>query len=647
VHPPATSRPALLFACAALASGCGPLGSSAPASEIAVGPQTVALRGTSTATIDITANGSWVAEAPAPWLSIDRLEGSGNERMTITVDRSGLEVSSYDTQILLYGDSETTVTVPISMRFPELSGSLSSSDGHLQARLARTSRELQPGKDYVPGEVIVALDRPVVALSQYGRLDADVSAASLQLASEGLAASIGARGAKLISVDLGASVIKLASDDIGQAIAALERDGRVRYAEPNYIYYTQATNDEYYEYQWHYQNINLEQTWEMTQGFEDVLVGVIDADFHPHHPDLTDNFLPGWNFIEDSDDVVINNQDCGSHGSHVAGTIAAVTGNDIGVAGIAPNARIIPLNVAARTGGCGLGNVAQAIAYAAGGEHPTAGRLERPVDVINMSLGGAFPNNLQREAAQFAIEQGVVVIAAAGNASAGLPDPETPPCDVMFPAAFPEVIAVGATDQFDARAPYSCTGPEVLLAAPGGHVGQPLGDTGFAAGVLSTIWNYGENRPGYSFLNGTSMASPHVAGVAALMRSVNPNLTHQQVADILVATAVDLGSPGHNIETGHGLIDAAAAVAAARDGLRVSSSEVVVRLYRGSELIAESSGGPGGTFELGALAAGEYRVEAGSLRNGQLGVPGTVYGELAVNVSYDGDVEIQLPVTAQ
>jgi subtilisin family serine protease len=143
------------------------------------------------------------------------------------------------------------------------------------------------------------------------------------------------------------------------------------------------------------------------------------------------------------------------------------------------------------------------------------------------------------------------------------------------------------------------------------------------------------------------MASPHAAGVAALMRSVNPNLSHQEVADILVATATDLGSPGRNIETGHGLIDAAAAVASARDGLRVAGSDVVVRLYRGTELVAESSGGPGGAFALGSLAAGEYRLEAGNLRHGQLGVPGTVYGEQTIQVSYDGDVEIQLPVTAQ
>ena len=651
MHPPRSILPSPLFAtlfasAAALAAACAP--GSSPATEITVGPETVAFRGTTTETIDIDADGSWVADTSQPWLTLERVEGPGGEveRVALSVDRSALDVGLYEAQITLYGDSETTVSVPVTMRFPELSGSVSSADGHLQARRTdlRAHREPEPGVDYVPGEIIVGLDRPMVALSQHGQLDAEVTDASLQASSERLAASVGAVGAELQSSFLSTAIVTVDSDDVRDTVDALVRDGRVRYAAPNYVYHTQATNDEHYGAQWHYQNINLEEAWDITTGYEEVLVAVIDADFHPSHPDLEDNLLPGWNFQENSDDIEIMNGDCyRAHGTHVAGTVGAVTGNEIGVAGVAQKLQILPLNVGSRSGPpCGLTGIASAILYAAGLESPPgAPPLDRPVDVINMSLGGERVNLATRDAVREAHEAGVIVVVAAGNEPTDpLTQPETAPCDVMFPAAHPEAIAVAATDINDDRAPYSCTGPELTIAAPGGN----CTDQQCSEGVLSTDWNYSENQPSVGFKNGTSMASPHVAGIAALMRAVNPNISPDEVAQILI----DSTPPGdHDIFLGHGLTDAAAAVAAAQDTMRVSANEVLVRLYQGQELIAESNGGAGGSFDFGSLAAGEYRLVAGNLRNGELGAPGTVYGEADVIVNYDGDVDIQVPVQAQ
>jgi subtilisin family serine protease len=639
-------RAATLFAALAVAA-CG---GSDPASEISAGVESLAFRGTSVELLDIQANGSWEAIPSQSWITVEPSSGSGNRRVQVTVDRSGLEVGSHSGSITLQG--AVTVSVPILARFPEVSGSVRSSAGHLASQRAepRPDRFDAP---YVPGEILVRLDQQMVALEEHGRLDAEASTQALERAASRMGERVGARASSLIAPPLAIATMKV-DGDVRDAIAALEAEGHVLYAEPNYILHPTAANDTYYEWQWHYRVINLEQAWEITTGFEEVIVAVIDGDFHPDHPDLAENLLPGWDFVRDTDDFYTFNEGCGAHGTHVAGTVAAVTNNGFGVAGVAPNVRVIPMNVARRPEDenpefppCQLDSAAivRAILYAAGLLDNAAGRIDRPVDVINMSLGGSVKSEVTADALAFARDVGVVSVAAAGNSSRGA---------VGFPAALNSTIAVSATDQFDELATYSSIGPEVWVAAPGGQLQQPIEgiEEERPAGVLSTAWLYnppGGGNPdhGYSFLHGTSMASPHVAGVAALIRSANPNLDPGEVQSILATTAVDLGDPGRDTFFGFGRIDAAAAVAAARDELRVSPDRIVVKLMDGNTVVAEARADVSGEFNLGEVPAGSYQIVAGDERYGRQGVPGTVFGERTLTVSYEGDVTTSLDLTPQ
>jgi subtilisin family serine protease len=656
---------AAVAACASVA--CGPGGGLA--SELEAGPQTLALRGIESTFLEIRANGAWTAVAEPGWLAIEPTEGVGNATLTVTVDRTGLEVDTYAGAIVVSGDRETTVIVPVLMRFPEFDGRVHSPGGNLLAR-ERGPREpaaLQPGVDFVPGEILVGLDKQLVAIEEHGLFGAvdpalEPSAAALHAAAQTLGARVGARRTEIISPALGLATITIDTPEVASAIAELRRDGRTRYAEPNHLMELHAANDTHYGLQWHYQNLKLEQAWEISDGYEETLVAVIDADFHPDHPDLADNLLPGFDFVRNTNDLLIFNQRCGAHGTHVAGTIAAVTHNGAGVAGAAPRVRVLPLNIAPVPDdpdappdevSCGLPLTAsvRAIMYAAGASDPFAGRLDRPVDVINMSFGGPSPSDARAEALAFARDAGVVLISSAGNGGRD----EDP---ISYPAANEIVYAIAATGPDDTRAPYSSFGPEVWVAAPGGNAGLTIPDTEYTARVLSTDFDYPQRNQelvevidsaghAYGLKQGTSMASPHAAAVAALIRSVNPTLPPDDVAEILALTATDLGPPGRDEEYGYGLINAEAAVTVARDNFRVRQDELIVRVVQGGVAILEAEVSAGGVFELGPLAAGEYLLQAGSLRDGQLDVPGTVYGEMTFTVEYTGNDSLRIPVNAR
>ncbi len=641
-----------------LGTACG----SDPATRISAGPETLSFDGSSVAQIEIAADGSWVAHTSEPWLSIEPESASGDETVTVTVDRSALSVGTYSGSIAIAGDAETSVSVPVLMRFPSVSGHVQDPGNHLTFE-RRDPPALRPGADYAPGEVVVRLREPMIALEAHGRHDAPVGTQELQLATERLGAAVHAVRSEVVSSAFGIAKIEVAADDVSEVVAALEADGRTVYAEPNLYMRPTAADDAFYHVQWHYENIHLEEAWTYNDGYPEVVVAVVDGDFHPNHPDLRDNLLPGWNFHPNSAELEILNEDCGAHGTHVAGTIAAVTNNGEGVAGVAPNVKILPLNVAIApteenpTPDCDLSilGMGLAILYAAGLEDDEAGQLDKPVDVINISLGGDR-SEFVADTLAFARDQGVISIAAAGNSNGGA---------VGAPASLSTTVAVSATDQFFDIANYSSIGPEVWIAAPGGALYQdfesyegegepPLAgvlSTGFTYDSLPDAMVYGE-RPqeaghGYLLYQGTSMASPHVAGVAALMRSANPRLGPGQVADILAQTAIRRGDDGRTIEYGFGHLDAAAAVGAASDALEVPRQDVVVRLVQGSNVVAESSVDTGGAFALGEVEAGQYTLRAGDTRDGQQGVPGTVFGELSVSIDYDGDVSIDVPLSAR
>ena len=354
------------------------------------------------------------------------------------------------------------------------------------------------------------------------------------------------------------------------AIARASRHSTVVGAEPNYIrHVARVPNDPFYVYQWHYSSINLPLAWDTTQGSDQVIVAVIDTGVLTNHPDLQGQFVPGYDFIRDpnrardGDGIDPDPSDPGDlgfggsstfHGTHVAGTIAAHSDNGDGVAGIAWHSKIMPLRALGVGGGTSY-DIIQCVRFAAGLSNDSNTLPARRADIINLSLGSSSSSQAEQTAFDQARAAGVIVIAAAGN------DASTNP---FFPAAYNGVVSVAATTITRTRAPYSNRGPSIDVAAPGGNSATDVNGDGLGDGVVSTIGDdtNGTITFGYAALTGTSMAAPHVAGVAALMKSVFPNLTPQQFDDALAAGQLtdDVGPSGRDDDFGFGLINAQKAI---------------------------------------------------------------------------------------
>jgi type VII secretion-associated serine protease mycosin len=308
-----------------------------------------------------------------------------------------------------------------------------------------------------------------------------------------------------------------------EAATRLVRDGQSarRAVAVELDHVVTAAGDTYRDQQWDLDAARVPGAWPVSTG-AGVTVAVIDTGVAADHPDLAGQILPGADFIAGTEGP---STDPNGHGTHVAGIIAAATGNGQGIAGIAPDARILPVRVLGANGSGYLSDTANGIVYAA----------DHGADVINLSLSSTGEEAAVTNAISYARGKGVVVVAAAGNMrGSGSP--------VSYPAADPGVIAVAATDSSDAIASYSNAGGYVDVAAPG-------------SAILSTY------PTGYRAMNGTSMASPHVAALAALIRAADHALTPDQVEQAIESSAVDLGAPGRDDDYGHGRIDATAALA--------------------------------------------------------------------------------------
>jgi hypothetical protein len=285
--------------------------------------------------------------------------------------------------------------------------------------------------------------------------------------------------------------------------------------------YSRYPADVYYTNQWALERVRAPQAWAHSTG-RDIVVAVLDTGVDLDHPDLMSKVLTDLDRDFVNDDFTA--ADDHGHGTHVAGIAAAATDNGLGIAGLGWDVRILPLKVLDSEGnGDGL-NLAAAIRYAA----------DRGADVINMSLGGAVPCGWPvDDAVNDAHSRGVTLIAAAGNY---LGDTE------MFPANCEHVLGVAATDHADAVAYYSNYGNHVSVAAPG-------------SGIYSTL-----NGGSYGYDSGTSMATPHVAGLAALLAARYPPYTPDLVASAILDTAQDLGASGWDQHYGCGRIDASLAL---------------------------------------------------------------------------------------
>ncbi|CAN7159935.1 S8 family peptidase [Massilia sp. LjRoot122] len=384
------------------------------------------------------------------------------------------------------------------------------------------------------------------------------------------------------AISTGAHVFKLNGrkhlDEV-QKLAAemMARDPNIEYAEPDRIMSHMATaNDPYYAQQWHYTDatggLRLPTAWDKSTG-TGVVVAVIDTGYRPH-ADLSGQFLAGYDFIStaavgndgngrDSDasdpgDWVAAGE-CGTgspasgsswHGTHVAGTVAAKTNNSLGVAGVAYNAKIVPVRVLGKCGGY-TSDIADAITWSSGGTVTGVPANANKAKVLNMSLGGTGACDATTQTAiNGARSRGSVVVVAAGNDNMNVSN--------ASPANCSGVIAVAATGKTGGRASYSNYGTLVDVAAPGG-------DGSYS--VISTL-NAGTSSPGadnYAGYQGTSMATPHVAGVAALMFAAKSTLTVDQVESMLKSTA--RAFPATCSGCGTGIVDATAAVDAAIGGV--------------------------------------------------------------------------------
>ena len=396
-------------------------------------------------------------------------------------------------------------------------------------------------------------------------------------------ARFGVTTASVRTIATGAEVLRLqrrvTPSELRDFIATLAANPAVEYAEEDRLLQAVLTpNDARYNEQWHFfettGGVNAPPAWDIVTG-SGVTVGVIDTGYRPH-ADLAPNIVGGYDFISDAatandgDGRDADAQDPGDwseagqcdaaasarnsswHGTHVAGTIAAVANDSNGVAGVAFDARVVPLRVLGRCGGF-TSDIADAIIWGSGGSVSGVPENANPARVLNLSLGGAGSCGATTQAAiDLARSRGAAVIVAAGNSNEDAAN--------FTPANCSGVITVAAVARDGGKAPYSNFGAVVDVAAPGGSTAS-----GAADGILSTL-NTGATTPDadtHAFYQGTSMASPHVAGVAALMLSRNGALTPDDLERRMRNSA--RAFPATCTDCGAGIVDALAAVNAAAE----------------------------------------------------------------------------------
>lgn len=347
------------------------------------------------------------------------------------------------------------------------------------------------------------------------------------------------------ATDLEALAVLLAEFDLvfdavePLAVGRADQDEAEDFADPGML-----PNDPYFPLQYALENIgqsvwgslgivdadiDASQAWLVSKGSPAVVVAVIDSGVSPDHPDLARQLVQGRNFT--SDDIEDYSDEYVGHGTHIAGIIGGLLDNNLGIAGLAPGCRIMPVRVIDRFGFTVEEWVADGIVYA----------VDHGATVLNISIGFPTATSVLHGAVQYAHAKGAVICASSGNIAT---DP------IGYPARYPETIAVGATDNLDEVTIFTSTGPQMTLVAPGRD-------------IYST-WDTETEPDTYKRKSGTSFAAPYVAGAAALIRSVNPTLSPPQIRDILTRTAEDIGAPGWDEQSGAGRLNAFRAVVLAR-----------------------------------------------------------------------------------
>jgi uncharacterized repeat protein (TIGR01451 family) len=385
--------------------------------------------------------------------------------------------------------------------------------------------------DHVPGTILVGLDELSMVGTRVAGLDVIAAIPGLDVA--------------LLRVPIGQEL---------DALEALRRDPSVAFAELDYPAHSTdgfTPDDPGWVHQWGPQKIDAPEAWTVTQGNPGVVIAILDSGVTLSHPDLTNqlwvnpaevpsngldddgngqvddhwgwHFYHQWNgqtYLPQEDNLVVDDN---GHGTHVAGIAGAEMDNGLGIAGMAAGSRLMTVKVLDQYGTGWYSDIAQGIVYA----------VDNGASIVNLSLGGTQPSETLQAAVDYAHSHGVLVVAAAGNDGG----------DVLYPAACERALAVAATDTYDQHPSFSNSGPQVDVAAPG-------------VDIYST-WPW---RDGYWTQSGTSMAAPHAAGLAALIRSFDPTLNPMQVTQVITGTALDVHTPGWDPYTGWGRIDAHSAM---------------------------------------------------------------------------------------
>lgn len=382
---------------------------------------------------------------------------------------------------------------------------------------------------YVPNQMLVKLSDASSSIStQGGRVVASASDLSNMISCFGFSTAREiAPGTYKLSAPQGTTL------DVNAAADALKATGAVSYAGPNHMYYaTNSPNDEQYVagQQWGVTQIKAEQAWDITTGSDSIVITILDTGTANDHPDLDGKVIDGYDFINNDN----NPYDDHGHGTYTAGIAAAVSNNGTGVVGISWGAKIMPVKVLSSEGSGSEAGIAEGIRWAV--DHGTR--------IISASLGGDSPDPIMGDAVQYAHDHNVLFVASSGNNPDGNPN---------YPAGYDTVLAVGATGRSDTFTGFSSYGRYVDVTAPG-------------VGILSTGWDGGDLT--YEYGNGTSASCPFVSGVAALVWSVNPQLTADQVKQIIEDSSDDLGDPGWDEHYGDGRLNAFRAVQFAQQGPR-------------------------------------------------------------------------------
>jgi serine protease len=500
--------------------------------------------------------------------------GDGGADTGVTVSHTYTDHGNFPVQLTVTDNQGLTGTATLTIPIGRLSGTIGVGIAGSARGTAIPTRDAAVVNDapFVPGEVIVQFAPGMGTMTAL-----NVAGAGLQLVRP-----LALPNAALYRV---ADTVALQATEAGRA-ATLEliRQLMVRpdviEAHPNYILAPTLTpNDPFYPLQWHYPAINLPQAWDLTTGSASTVVAVLDSGIlfeagNPSrtHPDFVNKVLPGYDFISnpttanDGDGRDPNAYDDGDnpagqssyHGSHVAGTIAAATNNGLGVAGVDWQARILPVRVLGVNGGT-FADILDGLLWSVGLPVSGVPNNSNPAGIVNMSLGGPFScTATMQDFIDQALATGAIIVVAAGNENSNAAN--------FAPASCAGVITVGATEFRGFRAPYSNYGSRIDLMAPGGDVTADRNNDGRPDGVLSPLRDDGTNQFNYVFYQGTSMATPHVAGVIALMKSLDPTLTSAEALNILKSTARPLSAlqcdrPSGS-ECGAGLIDAQAALQA-------------------------------------------------------------------------------------